>query len=90
MRDIYEHIHACRYQLGFFKYGLWPKLLFHALQITGRFPILSPLSWFPKSKENWLVVRLVRKWVVKPLTDSGMSSCECLVFPCLWLSVERH
>ncbi|KAI0819567.1 wax ester synthase-like acyl-CoA acyltransferase domain-containing protein [Trametes gibbosa] len=74
VRDIYAHIHACRHELALFKHSAWPKVCFHILQLTGQAPVLSPLSWFPKSKEDWLAVRFVRNWVIRPVANACMQS----------------
>ncbi|KAI9063841.1 hypothetical protein FKP32DRAFT_1592077 [Trametes sanguinea] len=79
VREIHEHIHRCRYELSLFKHSLWPRLCFHFLQLSGQAPVLFPLSWFPKSREHHLPVRLMRRWVVKPLADACLESCEFLL-----------
>lgn len=79
IREIHEHIHKCRRELSLFKHSGWPKFCFHVMQLTGQAPILFPLSWFPKSKEHNPLVRAMRRFVVKPVTDACLQSCECLV-----------
>ena len=86
VREIHEHIHRCRYELSLFKHSLWPRLCFHFLQLSGQAPVLFPLSWFPKSREHRLPVRLMRRWVIKPLADACLESCEFLLalFARIW------
>ncbi|KAI0644284.1 wax ester synthase-like acyl-CoA acyltransferase domain-containing protein [Trametes meyenii] len=79
IRDIHAHIHKCRYELSLFKHSLWPKFCFHVLQISGQAPVLFPLSWFPKSKEDVLAVRLARRWVIKPLVDACLQSFSAIL-----------
>ncbi|OSD00141.1 hypothetical protein PYCCODRAFT_1437698 [Trametes coccinea BRFM310] len=79
IREIHEHIHRCRYELSLFKHSLWPRLCFHFLQLSGQAPVLSPLSWFPKSKEQHLPVRLMRRWILKPIADACLESFAAIL-----------
>ncbi|KAI0372646.1 hypothetical protein BV20DRAFT_1034364 [Pilatotrama ljubarskyi] len=74
IRELHEHIHKCRYELSLFKHSLWPRFCFHVLQLSGQAPVLFPLSWFPRSKEDWTVVRVMRRWMVKPIADACLQS----------------
>ena len=76
IRELHAHIHQCRYELSLFKHSLWPRFCFHVLQLSGQAPVLFPLSWFPKSKEDRMLVRLMRRWVIKPIADACLQSCE--------------
>ncbi|KAI0766896.1 wax ester synthase-like acyl-CoA acyltransferase domain-containing protein [Trametes elegans] len=80
IREIHEHIHKCRYELSLFKHSMWPRFCFHLLQLSGQAPILFPLSWFPKSQEHRLSVRLMRRWVLKPIADACLQSCTSSSF----------
>ncbi len=78
IREIHEHIHKCRRELSLFKHSGWPKFCFHLMQLTGQAPILFPLSWFPKSKEHNPLVKAMRRFVMKPVADACLQSCEYL------------
>ncbi|KAI0628224.1 wax ester synthase-like acyl-CoA acyltransferase domain-containing protein [Trametes polyzona] len=77
IREIYEHIHQCRHELSLFKHSAWPKACFHVLQLSGQAPVIFPLSWFPKRNEHKWYVRVMRRFVLKPIADACLQSCKC-------------
>ncbi|KAI0741746.1 wax ester synthase-like acyl-CoA acyltransferase domain-containing protein [Daedaleopsis nitida] len=74
VREIHRHIHDCRYELSLFKHSGWPKICYHLLQLTGQAPIAFPLSWFPKSMDNNVLVNTMRRILVKPIVDASLQS----------------
>ncbi|CDO68178.1 hypothetical protein BN946_scf184938.g30 [Trametes cinnabarina] len=79
VREIHAHIHRCRYELSLFKHSLLPRLCFHFLQLSGQAPVLNPLSWFPKSREDRLLVRVMRRWLIKPIVDACLESFTAIL-----------
>ncbi|KAI0929578.1 hypothetical protein AcV7_005072 [Taiwanofungus camphoratus] len=70
--ELHAHIHRCRGELSLLKHSLWPRIIFHIIQLTGQAPVLLRMSLLAHSAGR--LKAIVKRWITKPVFELALQS----------------